>query len=343
MLARRISDAEKTTIAESLTAEQRKALAAVLPLETHSMPNIEAFNELNSTEKVKTCRALLERLRASAETIQSGADLILSSLLKELVCQETDWAAIKLVMFSVHGLLFHCTFRAPDLKRALLSVAFFANRWQRKLVLLDGLPQTINSIVFKLFENLPPIQIFTTLLEGMSRFKGNVPSDSFYCKCWVALSDQLTELMQPGDAAKLIQFATEQQQEFGNDIRSKLCQALSLTASGKKPAPKPEERSKAAQPLRAHSPAKKPTVPVSSKPATEVAAPEPFPAVVSRIEAKPLPCNARPSPEQESQEAPGLQKAPLSDSEGLENRRPAETNQVAELKIRLQQLRQRWK
>jgi hypothetical protein len=324
MLARRMSDTEKVSLAESLTPEQKRALAAVLPLEAHDTLDFELFNKMNTLDKVRTCRQLLDRLRTSATTVQSGADIVLSALLKELSCQETDWPAMKLIIFSLHSTLLHCTFRAPDLKRALLSVTFFANRWQRKLVLLDGLFQTINSILFKLFEKLPPLQVFAALLEGMSRFKGSIPSDSFYCKCWVAVSEQLTELMQPGDGPKIMQFATEQQQEFGNDIRAKLCQALVLTASGKKPPPKAEELQK----VRIHSPAKK----------TEP--PEP-----SRIEAKPSPKKVRPTGEQESPKIEGEAEKVTDESavERMQNRRPSETNQVAELKSRLQQLRQRWK
>jgi hypothetical protein len=171
---------------------------------------------MSTIDKVKTCRLLLDRLRASAAAVQSRADIIVSALLKELTCQETDWPAMKLVIFSLHSTLLHCTFRAPDLKRTLLSVTFFANRWQRKLILLDGLFQTINSILFKLFEKLPSLQVFAALLEGMSRFNGSIPSDSFYAKCWVAISEHLSEFIQSGDAPKIIQFATEQQQEFGD-------------------------------------------------------------------------------------------------------------------------------
>jgi hypothetical protein len=350
MLARRMSDVEKATLAESLSTEQKKALVAVLPLETHDGLDFESFNKMSPAEKVKTCRLLLDRLRASAPAIQSTADFALSVLLKELSCQETDWAAMKLIIFSLHSLLLHCTFRAPELKTTLLSVTFFSNRWQRKLVLLDGLSQTINSILFKLFEKIPPIQIFTTLLEGMSRFKGAIPSDSFYCKCWIIVSNQLNELMQPGDAPQIVQFATEKHQEFGNDVRGKLCQALALTASGKKPPPlKSEETAKTAIISRSQSPTKK--TPSSSE---QHGVPEAVPIVTSRLETKQSPKKSRAilSTEQESlkpavtsDKVPVTTAPPVEESTGErpQNRRPAETNQVAELKSRLQQLRQRWK
>jgi hypothetical protein len=248
MLCRRMRDDEKSTLFESLTPEQRESVSAIIPIELASSVDFEAFHRLSSMDKVKSCRRLLERLRTGAGSIQSTSDVVLASLLQELTGQETDWAAMKLIAFSLHSLLMYCTFQTRDLKRTLLAITFFANRWQRKLVLLDGLAQTVNSILFKLFEKIPPLQIFSTLLEGMNHFRGTIPVDSFYCKCWVVVSNQLMDLMQAGDAAQVIAMAKDHVQEFGTEeVRGKLCNALALTASGKKAAPVKEALSPAKQ------------------------------------------------------------------------------------------------
>jgi hypothetical protein len=238
MLCRQMSDDEKSTLFESLTPEQRESLSAVIPMDLASTVAFDTFDRLSSMDKVKSCRRLVERLRTDAGSLQSTSDVVLASLLQELTGQETDWPAMRLIAFSLHTLLVYCTFETADLRRTLLAVTFFANRWQRKLVLLDGLAQTVNSILFKLFEKIPQQQIFLTLLEGMGHFRGPIPVDSFYCKCWVVVSNQLVDVMQPGDAAMLVAMAKDKVQEFGTeDMRGKLCHALALIASGKKPAP----------------------------------------------------------------------------------------------------------
>jgi hypothetical protein len=319
LLWRRMPDADRTAIMDSLSDQQRDALGSVLPLEARAGLDFETFGRMNALEKVRVCRRLIEQLRVAAPAVQSSADAVLTALLRELSTQETDWGAMKPVVFALHGLLLHCTFQPPDLQRTLLAVVFFANRWQRKLVLLDGLFQTVNAILWRLFEKTPLPLVFTTLLEGMGKFKGGVPADSFYCKCWVAVSGQITELMQPGDAAKLLQIATDQQQECAGDVRGKLCQALALTLNGKKPEHKEQK-----------SPVKK--VPSPTK---EVV------TVPSRVEARTVTKKKAVVSEQVSPRVVPAARA-TEDVEAVQSKRPSETNQVAELKTRLQLLRQRW-
>lgn len=201
--------------------------------------------------------------------------------------------------------------KAPDLKKILLSVTFFANRWQRKIVLMDGIAQSINSILFKLFEKIPLLNLYSALLEGMSSIKGKIPTDSFYCKCWVAVTDQINELLQAGDTAKIISMAQAQLEEFdASDIRYKLCNALILTLQGKKPAPKPTKTSFAASPQKpniAPSPAK------------------PEPSVRKSPAQKP-----KPSPKQ-----PAKPEQPTS-------KPPEEHKTINDIRKRLDMLKSRW-
>ena len=259
MLARRMTDEDKDAMIESLPIEQREALSAIVPIEPKESVDFEAFTSLPSLDKIKACRKLLDQLKSNANLVQNSADVVLYGLLQELCCQETDWPSMKLVVFSLHSLLVYCSFKGPDLKKSLLAVTFFANRWQRKIVLMDGIAQSINSILFKLFEKVPLPHIYSTLLEGMASIKGKVPVDSFYCKCWIAVAEQINELMQAGDTAKLISMAQEQMEELdASDVRYKLCNALVLTLQGKKPAPKP------AKTTFTHSPAKADVAPKKS-------------------------------------------------------------------------------
>jgi hypothetical protein len=235
MLARTMTDNAKTALLDSMSADQRDAISAVIPIEQPNSVDFDGFNDLESLEKIKMCRSLLEKLGFSAVSIQPSADSILCPLLQELCCQETDWSAMKLVLFSLYNLLIYLDFQYPDLKKALLSVTFFANRWQRKLVLMDGMSQTINAILFKIFHKTHPLQLYATLLEGMSHFRGSVPIDSFYCRCWVAITNHLSELMPSSDNAKIIAMATDSLNQFGlEDTRGKLCNALILTLIGRR-------------------------------------------------------------------------------------------------------------
>jgi hypothetical protein len=326
MHARQMSNVEKSALIESLAPEQREALVAVLPLESPDVLDFTSFNRISSLDKVRLCRRFLDKLAVSPSEIQAMADVVLSALLNEFSCQETDWTAIKPIIFSLDGLLVHCLFPGSDFKRAFLAVTFFANRWQRKLILFDDLSQRVNAVVWRLFDKLPLVQTFSALLEGMSRGKGNISSDCFYCKCWLALSDKVHERFEPGDASKLCQLATERQQEFGNDLRAKLCQALVSTVN-RKSVPQKSEASPSLSAVSSTAP----------------------PVVVSRIEAKRTPrkvaSNQKPTPTPTP--APTAEPSPVAAPEEppverLQPRTVAETNQVAELKARLQLLRQRW-
>ena len=142
---------------------------------------------------------------------------------------------MKLVLISIHNIILYCSFSQDDLSKAFLSITFIANRWQRKLIIMDGISQIINSIVLKLFIVLPPITTLNCLLEGMSNFRGNIPIDSFYCKCWVALSNQIQDIEHP-DTQKVIAFMKTKTKEYSNDdVRNKLCNStLSLLTNQKK-------------------------------------------------------------------------------------------------------------
>ena len=237
LIARRIQPEVLCSIFDSLPNDKKNALSVVVPIEPSNALNFDNFNRLSSVEKIRTCRRLLELLKSKAETVQPNSDLILDSLLHELCCQETDFTAMRLVLFAIHNLLMFCSIKEPDLNRSLQAVTFFGNRWQRKLVLMEGasIAQTVNSILFKLFEKIPPITLFNLLLEGMANYRGAIPPDSFYCKCWVAFANQIEEMIQPGDSFKITQFAKEKAREFGNDdVRSKLCNALIYTLTEKK-------------------------------------------------------------------------------------------------------------
>ncbi|OHT08324.1 hypothetical protein TRFO_04946 [Tritrichomonas foetus] len=239
LLARRMQPEVLSSIYDGLSPDKRDALSTVVPIEPTNTLNFDSFNRLASIEKIRICRRLLELLKTKLSMVQPNADMILEALLHELCCQDTDFTAMRLVLFSIHSMLMYCTIKDADLNRALQAVTFFGNRWQRKLVLLDGasIAQTINSILFKLFEKIPPATLFSLLLEGMSNFRGAIPADSFYCKCWVAIANQIEEMIQPGDSQRLIQFAREKHDEFGSDdVRGKLCNALIYTLSGKKKA-----------------------------------------------------------------------------------------------------------
>lgn len=288
MLARRMTEEDKDAVIESLPIEQREALSTVVPIEPRESVDFESFNSLPSIEKIKVCRKLLEQLKSNANLVQNSLDIVLYGLLQELCCQETDWLPMKLIVFAIHSLLVQCSMKAPDLKKILLSVTFFANRWQRKIVLMDGIAQSINSILFKLFEKIPLLNLYSTLLEGMSSIKGKIPADSFYCKCWVAVTDQINELLQAGDTAKIISMAQAQLEEFeASDIRYKLCNALILTLQGRKPAPKPAKTSFAA------SPQKTPTKTETSVRKSPAQKPKPSP----KQPAKPEQAAAKPSEE----------------------------------------------
>jgi hypothetical protein len=231
MIWRSLSDHDRSTLFESLPQDQKDALSAILPVGFGNSLDFAAFTRLTSLDKVKICRRLLDRLRTG--TVQS--DGVLAALLHELSCQETDWPAMKVIVFALDSLLLRCSLEPPDLHRTLMAVTFFANRWQRKLVLLDGIAQAVDSIVFKLIEKMAPLQVFIALLEGMSHFRGPIPIDCFYCKCWVVASNHIAEALQPGDAATIVSMANEQLQGFGpDDVRGKLCNALAQTAGGKR-------------------------------------------------------------------------------------------------------------
>ena len=237
LLARRMKADVIASIFDSLSPEKRSILATIVPIESSNSLNFTYFNRLSSIEKVKSCRRLLDLLKAKLPMVQSNCESILKAFLHELCCQETDFSAIRVVLFSIYNLLVYCTFSENDLNCTLQAVTFFGNRWQRKLVLIDGasIAQTINSILFKLFEKIPIITIFNSLLDGMQSFRGSVPPDSFYCKCWAALSNQIEGTLQPGDSEKLIQFAKEKYNEFGpDDIRGKLNNALICILTGRK-------------------------------------------------------------------------------------------------------------
>ena len=174
-------------------------------------------------------------MKIKAQSVAEKSSVIMTSLLYELCCDETDWVSMKFVMISIHQMTVYCQFEQEMLIKILVSVAFIANRWQRKLVLMDGISQAINSIIFKLFNNLPPIDIFNALLAGMSNFRGTIPTDSFYCKCWVALANQLKDIQQQPETQTIVAFAKEKMKEFNHDdIRSKLCNALANSLSNKK-------------------------------------------------------------------------------------------------------------
>lgn len=238
MLARRMTDDEKCALISSLQDGQRKALSAIISIEPKETVSFKSFNTMPSLEKIRTCKKLMDQVKSDPSMVQSSSDTILYALLHELSAQRTDWPVIKLVIVSLHSILVSCSLRGPDLKEALLSITFFANRWQRKLVLMDGLAPAINSILFKLFEKIPLLHVFTTLLEGMKAITGTVPTESFYCKCWVAATNQIEELMHIGDSPKIISMAEEQLQALDpSDVRYKLCSALILTLQGKKPKP----------------------------------------------------------------------------------------------------------
>lgn len=237
LLARRIPSNVLLSIYNDISPDKKGAVSLIVPIESQTTVNFDNFNQSSSIEKIKTCRRLLELLSTKADSVQENYGQILDALIHELCCQETDFTAIKLVLFSVHSMLMFCSIKESDLNRTLQAVTFFGNRWQKKLVLMDGVSaaQTINSILFKLFEKIQPITLFSLLLEGMANYRGSVPTDSFYCKCWVAFSNQIEEMVQPKDSSAIIQFAKDKVLEFGlDDVRGKLCNALIYNLSEKK-------------------------------------------------------------------------------------------------------------
>ena len=238
MLARRMTTDEKEQLISSLPDAQRQSLSAIVSIEPREPINFKSFVSMQPLDKIRSCKKLIEQLKTNAAMVESSSEAILYGLLHELSAHQTDWPVIKLVIISLHSILVSCSIRGQDLKETLLSLTFFANRWQRKLVLMEGIPQAINAILFKIFEKIPLLHIFTTLLEGMSSITGTIPTESFYCKCWVAATNQLNELIHTGDAPKIISMATEQLQNLpSDDVRYKLLSALVLTLQGKKPKP----------------------------------------------------------------------------------------------------------
>lgn len=236
MLTRRMSEEELLSVVDSLAPEQREAVVAVVPVTTRDASNFESFSGLPSIEKIRTCRRLLDQLRLTPELVLPSADMVLYALHDELLKRETDWIVVKPVLFALHDIIAHCSVKSQDMKQTLRAVMFFANRWQKKVALMEGISQTINAILSKLFEQIAPEQLFLTILEGMAGLKGVIPSHSFYCRCWVAVTNQIDDLIANGDKDSVVAIVGEHLQTFEpTDVRWKLCNALILTLTGAKP------------------------------------------------------------------------------------------------------------
>jgi hypothetical protein len=243
LLLRRITEQEKADFCQTLSSRQREALSPFVPLETYDSITPELFNRATSLEKVKLCRGLLDQIRFSGQAIQSTASSVLTALLHEITCPQTDWHPMKLIIFSLHMLLLRCKFSEADLKQAFVSVAFFANRWQDQSMILNGIGQTVTAVLQKLFSAIPPAVLFAALLDGMAELKGEIAVDSFYCKCWAAVLDQFTALQQASDSQPLLEIAEQGRRRFGSDIRGQLCASLTRVVSGRLPRP-PERRAR---------------------------------------------------------------------------------------------------
>jgi hypothetical protein len=126
----------------------------------------------------------------------------------------------------------------------------------------------------------------------------------------------------------------------GDDIRGKLCHALALTVSGKKPQSSSETVPEAVkQKLQSPSPVRKPP-PRGAAPKSPTVRDDP-PPVVSRFEAKPSPRTQRPPPPPPIEVVPS--DAVEFPSDRAQTRPPPQAAEIVELKARLNQLRQRWK
>lgn len=239
MIARRMNNEEIHQVLSSLTPVEKDIISNTIAIEPPETISFDGFSEMTSIEKIKLCRILLDRLKFKAQTIQSQAEAILVALLHELRIQENDWSPMKLMLYSIHSLLLYCTLQEESYQKTLVIVTFFANRWQFKLVIMEnaGIPQLINSILFKLFEKLPPIKLYSTLLEGMRTFKDNVPKDAFHCKCWVAVTMQLSDTIQKDEGQQIVAFAQEHLHDYQpDDTRTKLLSSL-IQVINKKKAP----------------------------------------------------------------------------------------------------------
>jgi hypothetical protein len=236
-----MSQEDLSRVSASLSERQKELLTAFVPFNPLDDFSFESFSRMTSLSKIKECHAFLIRLRSSGSPVLSIANRLLATLLEELSCEEVDWALINVVIFSVHVLVIQCPFEVPNLTHALRAIASFANRWSEPLAALDGPSHTITAIMFHIFTRVPPVVVFAALLDGMSQVHGTILADSFYCKCWMALSNQLGELTQPEDAEVILAMAQERYREFGNDIRGRLCLSLSRILTNGTPVQGPQD------------------------------------------------------------------------------------------------------
>jgi len=351
---------EKQGIQESLNDAQIESIYPFIPVFIDDFVQFEEYNDFSQIEKSKSIKQLISQMEKNPQSIHNHASVITITLSKELIGADINVQTIKTVLYTLHELFSRYTITLNGQKALIKSVLYFSNKMQHKLPLLDGIPQMINSILFKAFEKVSPINVYSSCLESMDSYAGDIGNESFYSKCWVAYTSRLLDITEESERGPILDFIRNIQINHysQNDIRPKLINSV-ITVITKKisptvlfsPVKKPQIAESTSQvesrvTIRA-SPKKDPTIaPVFSSPKTSVfidfdepekpSAPipaEPVPVPKSNESKQPTPKRGELRPK----------KSPIRSAFESQSEKPnSKQIDVLTIKERLSQLKKRW-
>lgn len=232
LLCKHMHDEERSNLFSTLNDEQIEYLSPFVPIEIFEDLDFENFGSLEQLDKSLLVHKLIHMFEHNSSQIQLQATIITESLANELVQREINMLVIRTVLFALHEVISRFQLPLYALQDALQNICFFANRFQRKIALLNGVPQIINSTLFKIFNKLPFTQIYDALLTAISKLKIIITEDSFYAKTWATVTTLLIDMTETTEQQQISEFlknVNETKKFPQKDIRSSLINSVILT------------------------------------------------------------------------------------------------------------------
>ena len=186
-----ISNSEKEGIIKKLDRGRQEAVLGIIPIDNAKIEfSFVGFSNLTSRQKLEALKKVDEVARERAGRIEFS----ISDILDEFVREKIDWSIIKSLLFSIHEIVSYCSVEKDDLEKLFSIVCFFSNRRQKQILLIHGGSQLIDAVVFQFTKRLDVLSILQVIYEGMISFTISLSPECFYCKLWVAILSQMSEL-----------------------------------------------------------------------------------------------------------------------------------------------------
>jgi len=193
-----------------------------------NMPQITQFPLKGFSESLMKV-SLLKQLQDAIFRNDLNTCFFVHDIENEFLLDNVDWVLMKHLLFAVFHIISRCKTDTNELMRLFSVLIFFGNRYQKQILLINGVWQLLDSNIRKLFELLPYIDLFTEIQKRIELFNQEVTYDSFFCKVWVSLMKRIDNQSEKNVKQRqdLFKFALNNLKDNSDgSVLSKLIEAL---------------------------------------------------------------------------------------------------------------------